>query len=168
MNHKKNFIAGIFFVLFVLLGGAAVHSNWIQHGLSYGTFRIIRAQQEFGFLHLDSNLQNLPLQVSNSVFQHGLGTHSYSEIDLVLQHSATTFSGLVGIDDSAAGRGEVVFFVMSGTKLLWRSEVIKGAEKAVPFEVNVQGINRLRLIVDKGPSGSGNSDHADWLELKLN
>jgi putative membrane-bound dehydrogenase-like protein len=105
-----------------------------------------------------------PLKVAKKTYAKGLGTHSVSELWLQLDGKVLGMRGLVGLDDAQNGSGSVEFVIVGDGQVLFRSGVMGSGEEAKPFEVRLDGVQRLLLHVTDGGDGNGN-DHADWLDV---
>jgi hypothetical protein len=107
-----------------------------------------------------------PLSIGGQRYQTGFGTHSTSRIEISFPAKYRTFAGSCGVDDEVQERGSVVFKIVGGEKVLFKSPLMKGMTKAVDFSVAVNGLMDLALIVEDGGDGI-DSDHADWVNLTL-
>ncbi len=102
-----------------------------------------------------------PLRIGGQVFASGVGTHAASELNVILDGGAASFSAVVGVDDEVEGLGSVEFIVMGDGKALWKSGVMKGSDKGKKVEVNLTGVKSVSLVVTDAGDGI-NFDHADW------
>ena len=84
--------------------------------------------------------------------------------DLAKRYSQ--FRATVGVDDEVGPKGSVVFKVVGDGKTLYKSKVLKGAQKGLPIEVNVSGVSKLALETDFADDG-GWGDHGDWADVRL-
>ncbi|MBX3435657.1 MAG: alpha-galactosidase [Pirellulales bacterium] len=114
----------------------------------------------------DRNVNGQPLAVRGRAFNRGIGTHAPSKLRLRLDKNAQRFTGQIGVDDSAEGRGRVRFQIFADGKQLWDSGPATGTSPPLPFDVDLRGVDILELRVDDGEDGAS-YDHADWLEPKL-
>ena len=65
------------------------------------------------------------------------------------------------MDAATDGRGSVVFEVYGDGKKLWSSPTLSGLDAAKDIDLDVTGVNRLRLVVTD--AGDGNKfDVAVW------
>jgi hypothetical protein len=78
----------------------------------------------------------------------------------------TRFEALVGIDDSTAGGGSVIFRVLVDGQERFTSRTIRGGDAPMPVSVDLTGAKRLELIVDYADRADV-LDHADWLDARL-
>jgi hypothetical protein len=77
------------------------------------------------------------------------------------------FHATIGIDDSAAGRGSVIFEVLLDGKIAYKSDVLTGASPPVTIErLDVTGAKIMTLSVDYATDGDI-LDHADWCDALL-
>jgi alpha-galactosidase len=105
-----------------------------------------------------------PISVGGMKFEHGVGTHAYSEYALALDGQAQSFTAQVGVDDGAAGSAAAIEFVIySGDSPLWRSGVCRAGEKPRECHVELAGVKSLELVVNAAGAGIDH-DHADWAD----
>jgi fibronectin type 3 domain-containing protein len=107
------------------------------------------------------------LQINNVIYQKGLGTSSYSELDYDLSGgNYTTFESDIGIDDETHGHGTVIFQVLLDNVIAFDSGVVTGGTPAQHVSLDLTGVKSLILVVDGAGDGSQN-DHADWADAKV-
>ena len=106
-----------------------------------------------------------PLAIGNVLYAKGLGIHAPSDVGLSLQGRCSRFAAAVGVDDEMKGAGSVAFEVWGDGVLLAQSHVLTGNDVAEALDVDVSGVDELRLVVAAG-DGNG-SDHADWADARL-
>jgi hypothetical protein len=131
-----------------------------------GDILVISATQGWGTPHLNSSAYEQAFSIGGKSYQTGFGTHAISRIEITFPAKYKTFTGSCGVDDEVQNRGSVVFKVLDGEKVVFESPLMRGRMKAADFSVPVTGLSRLTLIVDNGGDGI-DSDHADWVNLKL-
>ncbi|HWP30510.1 MAG TPA: NPCBM/NEW2 domain-containing protein [Fimbriimonadales bacterium] len=95
-------------------------------------------------------------------WNYGLRTHANSRIVYALNGLYETFEALV----FPGGGGTVSFQVMLDGEKVWESEPLRGETYARPVRLNVDGRQRIELIVTDGGDGI-NWDTADWVEARL-
>jgi len=123
----------------------------------------------WGTPQLNRSVLGTPLSIGGQEYQTGFGTCAISRIEISFPAKYKAFTGSCGIDDVFQDRGSlgsVVFKVLHGEKVLFESPLMKGRMKAVDFSVPVTGLTSLTLLVEDGGDGI-NSDHADWVDLRL-
>ncbi len=113
----------------------------------------------------DAERDGGPITIDDVVYDKGLGMHAPAEIGYRLGSACTSFRATVGLDDEIRDAGSVVFEVYGDDMLLYQSSTLTGADGGVPVEVDVSGINELRLVVSD--DGGNGSDHADWAEARV-
>lgn len=106
------------------------------------------------------------ITLRGEVYAKGLGVKANSEIVYNLDGRFELFTAVLGIDDSAAGKGSVVFEIWGGTTLLHRSSVIKGDSPARHVAVSMRSRSMLTLKVLDAGDGNAN-DLAVWADAKL-
>ena len=100
-------------------------------------------------------------------YPKGLGVHSRSTMTYRLGGKFRRFQATIGIDDSAAGKGSVVFEVLLDGRTAYKSPVVTGASPPVVIErLDVTGSKIMTLRVDYATEGDI-LDHADWCDALL-
>ncbi len=99
-------------------------------------------------------------------YRKGLGTFPAAEIKYNLDKKYERFSAVIGIDDTATGRGSVVYEVWSGTAMLFRSGTLRGISPVQQISLDVKNKTELTLKVTDAGDGT-NMDLADWADAKL-
>ncbi|ABF44098.1 Glycosyl hydrolase family 98, putative carbohydrate binding module (plasmid) [Deinococcus geothermalis DSM 11300] len=106
------------------------------------------------------------LTIGGQSFPKGLGMHANGSVTYLLGGRCSTFTASVGVDDEVGDRGSVVFQVFGDGTKLYDSGVRRGTDGPQALNVNVSGVQQLKLVVtDAGDSIS--YDHADWANAKL-
>lgn len=115
----------------------------------------------------DRNVVGGELRLRGTAYPKGLGMHSKSRVTYDLKEQYSRFQAVIGIDDSAGGRGTAVFSVEVDGKRLFTSQPLTGMSPAFSVKpIDLRGKKRLTLIVDYGPRGDI-LDHADWCDAVL-
>ncbi|HUT33425.1 MAG TPA: alpha-galactosidase [Planctomycetota bacterium] len=123
-------------------------------------------RQDHGEFQFRQSVLKTPLQIGQKKYQHGLGTHSVSEIVVRLPQPAKRFEAEAGIDnnyDTKAEKGSVVFAVEAGGKEVFRSDVWRGSDGPLPVRVDLNGASEFTLRVGDAGDGPG-WDQSDWAE----
>lgn len=125
---------------------------------------LVMTRQEYGETCRDRAVGGGPLTIANKVYAKGIGSHATSMIPVSVPQGATALRGACGVDDGTGGNGTVRFAVLSGSEILWQSEVMRGGMPAAAFHVPVPvGTRKLYLLADHVDDNS--NDHADWVDL---
>ncbi|WP_422448717.1 NPCBM/NEW2 domain-containing protein [Thermoanaerobacterium sp. DL9XJH110] len=106
------------------------------------------------------------ITINGVTFTKGLGTHAPSTIEYYLGGKCTKFSAQVGIDDEVGNRGSVVFQVWADGQKIWDSGLMTGDMAARTVDVDITGVNVLKLVVTDGGDDK-NYDHADWADARV-
>ncbi|MBM3888309.1 MAG: hypothetical protein FJ388_04190, partial [Verrucomicrobia bacterium] len=126
-------------------------------------------RQDHGEFQKNQSVMKTPLRLGKKSYQHGLGTHSVSEIVVRLEKPAKLFEAEVGIDnnyDTNGKRGSAVFAVEVGGREAFRSGVRRGSDGPLPVRVELGGAREFTLRV--GDAGDGPShDQSDWAEAAV-
>jgi hypothetical protein len=128
-----------------------------------------------GAVHVDSavapprygrNIVGLPLRLGDRPYDAGIGAFANALVECSLNGQFTRFTAEVGIDAATQGRGTVMFHVYGDGQRLWTSGLRSGLDEVLPVEVDVTGVERLRLVLDD--AGDGNAfDAGNWLNPAL-
>jgi glucose/arabinose dehydrogenase len=107
-----------------------------------------------------------PLRIAGVGYTKGLGVHAPSDLRVRLNGAYARFRAALGVDDETSGNGSVVFEVLGDGRSLYRSDVRRGGQAALPMDVDVTGVGELALVVTDG--GENNwFDHANWADAQL-
>lgn len=93
-------------------------------------------------------------------FVKGLALRSRTEYVVRLPGGYSRFLAVAGIDPSTQSSGNVMLSIFGDDRLLMESPVV-GEAAPLPIEIDVNGVKRLRVVVDYGQ----NLDTGDWLNL---
>lgn len=102
-----------------------------------------------------------PLKIRGKAYAQGFGVHAPSSLVFKLNGKYKTFNSDVGIDDETNGDGSVVFQVWGDGKKLYDSGTLTGTSAVKTVNVDVTGVQVLKLVV-VSPTSDYNNDHADW------
>jgi titin len=107
-----------------------------------------------------------PLTLNGIKYAKGLGVHAASDITYALNGNYTSFLADVGVDDEEGASGSVDFQVFADGVKIYDSGVLTGNSATGNINVNVTGVNQLRLVVTDGGDGI-DFDHGDWAGARL-
>jgi hypothetical protein len=117
--------------------------------------------------NVNKAIQGSPLDIRDTKYKQGIGTHAPSEIAFDLGGEVKKFSCLVGPDAAGGTADIIVFSVIGDGKKLYESPVLRGGETSgEKVDVNVSGVKELKLKVVTGGKEAG-WGHADWVNLKF-
>jgi hypothetical protein len=149
----------------------------------------------FGPPRANASFGEAPLKLAGRSFEHGLGTHAPSVLELRLDGRALLFEAVVGVDEEVqllereatrgpirafpryvydgsrslldfAQGGTVAFKVIVDGRVAFDSGRLDAHSAGVPVRVGLAGAKRLRLVVEDAGDGSF-ADHADWADARL-
>ena len=110
-----------------------------------------------------------PMRMGETEYTRGLYCHAVSKILVRLAGPAKTFTAVAGADNNdqtAGGRGSIVFTVSAGGKTLFTSDVMHGGDAGVPVTVDLAGAAEFTLEI--GDAGDGiSSDQGEWADAKV-
>jgi hypothetical protein len=118
----------------------------------------------------DGGETSLPIEINDIIYPKGLGVHANSEIVYDLGGNYIRFLSDVGIDDEVEEfpgdtDGSVVFRVFADNVEVFTSTNMDGNDPAESVDIDVTGVQELRLVVED--LGSNGEDHADWANALL-
>ena len=122
----------------------------------------VHADQNVGTLRYARNIVGAALKIDQEAFANGVGTFARSLLEIPLNGRFSRFTSKVGVDAMTEGRGTVAFEVYGDGKKLWASPIMSGLDAPREIDVNVAGVNRLRLVVTDGNDGN-KFDAANWV-----
>jgi hypothetical protein len=114
----------------------------------------------------DKSWNNKPLKIDGKIYTRGLAVHSRCVLTYDLGGEFATFRALLGFDEDAGERGNVVCRVFADEKELFVRPAFRAVEKPVPIEVPVKGAKMLRLEVDFGEDEDV-GDRVIWANARL-
>ena len=126
----------------------------------------VHADQNVGTLRYARNIVGAALKIDQEAFANGVGTFARSLLEIPLNGRFSRFTSKVGVDAMTEGRGTVAFEVYGDGKKLWASPIMSGLDAPREIDVNVAGVNRLRLVVTDGNDGN-KFDAANWVNPLL-
>lgn len=149
------------FLAVLTLGGALSRAD---ETIALSSLDLRKMSQGFGQPRANLSVDGHPLHMAGKKFDHGVGTHAYSTLDIDLKKAASRFTAFVGVDaDAGNPAASVEFQVIGDGKMLWTSGVMRGNDKAKPVDVPLAGVSRLTLVVTDAGDGVA-YDHADWAD----
>lgn len=115
---------------------------------------------------VDRAVSGKPMRLAGKLYSRGLGVRSRTDMTYALDGGYQTFTSMVGLDDTVAGAGSVIFRVYGDDKVLFESPILRGGDAPIEVKVPLKGVLLLRLEVDYGDNGDA-ADHADWADARL-
>jgi len=126
----------------------------------FGEANVSSAAQAFFQPRLDRSPDDGPLRLAGKVYNKGIAAHSRAEMTYRLPDKFRSFQALAGIDDRLRPAGNVRLTIFGDDRSLF-DDTISGKDAPRPLEVDISGVNRLKLVVDFGDD----LDLGDWLDL---
>lgn len=126
-------------------------------------------QQTYGTFRVNQSVWEGPLRIGKHVYPRGLGTHSSSEVRVLLPGAGKRFSAAVGIDHNPTtfgGQGSAVLVVEVAGGEAFRSEVLRGGGEAVEAQAELDQAQEFLLRVLDGGDGPA-CDQVDWAEAQV-
>lgn len=113
----------------------------------------------------DLSVGGEPLQHDGVEYPKGLGVHSRTALEYVLNDDFTTFSARVAIQSTLKNKGDASVRVVGDGRALFKARV--HGSGAVEVLIPVHGVKRLRLETDYGDDGVDMGDHVNWIGARL-
>jgi hypothetical protein len=107
-----------------------------------------------------------PLQMAGQPYDRGIGTLPRTLLAYRLGPRDKRFQALVGLDDRAGEKGNVVFRVLLDNREVFASPPITKRDSPVIVDVDVAGGRVLILATEFGEGGDV-QDSADWVDARL-
>jgi NPCBM/NEW2 domain-containing protein/melibiase-like protein len=128
----------------------------------------MNAASGWGVVEMDRSILGARLKLGGEYFDKGLGTHSNSIIEYELKGIYNRFNAIVGIDDRNFSEkdGCVEFIVYGDSKEIWRSGILYKKDCIRKIDIDITGVNILRLVVNDGDQGNL-FNHADWISARV-
>jgi len=158
--------------LFVLILLAMVFSGYTytRHTVWLDELDLSNVDQSAGKALANQSMWKTPLSIAGEKFARGVGTHAASVFRIKLDGKTLSFTGLVGIDDSAPEhelrQASAEFLIVGDGKICWRSGVMHAGERAKEIAVSTKGIKSLILRVDHIGDGIA-GDRANWVNARF-
>jgi hypothetical protein len=143
--------------------------NWTNANDLYLSDRIAEfSKQGWGTMQKDKSIKLPKITIAGKEFEKGLGTHAPAEAVYRICGNYSRFTAWVGVDyfTKPYQVASVQFEVWGDGILLYQSKIMKAEDAAVEVNVDITGINELKLIVNDGGDGQA-WDHADWADAKV-
>ncbi|WP_244278716.1 NPCBM/NEW2 domain-containing protein [Pedobacter suwonensis] len=163
MKLIKHLMLSISFVMlsFLAIAQSSIKTVWLDE------LDLSSATQGYGTPRKNKTVDGRTMSIAGKTFERGFGSHATSLLTVILDGKAKSFSAMVGIDDEVKGQQPAAEFVVMGDgKQLWNSGIMKVGEEAKSCQVNLEGINKLELMVTDGGNGDY-YDHVNWADAKF-
>jgi hypothetical protein len=131
----------------------------------FGDANTSPATRAFFQPHFNRSMDGGPLQLGGKEFTKGIAAHSRTELVYRLPDKFRSFQALVGIDDRLRPGGNVHLQVLGDDRTLFE-DTITGKDEPRPLELDITGVNRLKLLVDFGEM-TDVGDALDFCEARI-
>jgi alpha-galactosidase len=146
------------FIVLLLLAGNGMQA---QEKVALSQLNVRLMTSGYGNSRANRSVDNHPITLRGTVYEHGVGTHADSKMILALAGKGNRFTALVGVDDEASANGSVIFKITADEKVVYTSPLMRRGDKPKKIDLQLKGVNQLILEALSGDDGI-NSDHADW------
>jgi len=109
------------------------------------------------------------MHLGTAPYPRGLYCHAPSKVVVHLPQPGVRFEAMAGVDtndNTAGGRGSVVFSVHAGDAEKWNSGMQREGMPAMPVSVNLEKASEFTLEVSDGGDGIS-CDQADWADARV-
>src|SRR5208337_2199302 len=110
-----------------------------------------------------------PMKIGDKEYTRGLYCHAVSLVEVHLPGPSKSFTAVVGLDhneDTAHGKGSVVFAVKVRGRVAFESEVMRFGTPGRELNVDLGGADSFTLEVGDAGDGIG-WDQSDWADAKV-
>lgn len=114
---------------------------------------------------IDRSLDGGPLQLGGTEYAKGIAAHSRTELVYRLPEKHRIFQAIAGIDDRLRPGGNVHLLILGDDRTLFEDD-LSGKDAPRPLELDISGVNRLKLIVDFG-DGMDVGDALDFCDARI-
>ncbi|MFV2065906.1 MAG: NPCBM/NEW2 domain-containing protein [Pirellulales bacterium] len=121
--------------------------------------------RSIGALRRDRAIEGGPLRLGGKTYTRGLAMRSRGEVVYRLRGEYREFSAIAGIDDRMGDRGHVRLVIHGDGRNLFE-QAIRGGDVPLPLRIDIQGVDRLTLLVDYGED-TDVADHFDLVEARI-
>jgi alpha-galactosidase len=151
----------------LLLAGLLLAGTGLATETSLSSLDLSKIKQGWGVAQRDQAVTEKPMSIGGTAFSSGIGTHAPAMIVVELDGQATSLYTRVGVDDNAgAGKGSVVFRVITDGKTRWQSQPMKAGQPPVEIDMSLKGARQLLLIASDAGDGRDH-DHANWGDARI-
>lgn len=121
------------------------------------------AQQGFGRLRIDREVEGGPIRLADTYYVRGLGTHAPATLVYEVPPGAQRFEAVAGVDRMFDGRVDIV--VLLDGREVFRAEKLGSTGEPARISVSVEGVRELTLRVK--PDGPQTGDHVDFGDARF-
>lgn len=129
------------------------------------TINPVAVKPNSGELKTNKSFGENQLNINGTGYSNGLGVKANSEIVYELDQNFQKFSATIGLDHEIKIYNEktgLCFQVFGDGKKLFESEKLTSESQAVDIDLNIQGIDILKLVVQHSGEKMRHG-HADWV-----
>lgn len=144
----------------------AAVAGWAAEPVRLSSLDLTQVVQDYGVPGRDRSLDGRPLEINGRIFTHGIGTHAVSDIVIDLGGGSSRFTAWAGLDQESIPLATVTFAVYVDGTMRWSTGLIRKTDDPTRCDLDVTGVQTLRLEVTDGPEGY-RYDHADWAEAEF-
>jgi endo-alpha-N-acetylgalactosaminidase len=124
------------------------------------------ARQGWKTLGRDRSVAGGFIQLGDTIYLRGLGTHAPARIVYDIPEGFTTFEAIAGIDASADGKGSAKIIIELDGQRAFETPELTGSTPPLPLNIPLQDARRVTLICDPSRDGQ-KSDHVSLALARL-
>lgn len=162
MKKQFKFIAFIFLLILMEACSQPVKTVWLDDfplEEFNGGIRPVKAKV---------NYRNSTIKIADVSYERGFGSITTNILGFQLNGNAKRFIASVGLDNEANKETPVTFYVIGDGKILFESGEMSVGDSAKNVDLNVNGIQRLGLLVTDKIGGVGNKGtYVNWANTKF-
>ncbi|MBS4196898.1 NPCBM/NEW2 domain-containing protein [Lederbergia citri] len=147
---------------------SVIHADDGEEAIYLSDLNWVSAKSGWKTVQKDKNVDGQPIKMNGTIYTKGLGTHANSEIIYHLDGQYSIFKSTIGPDDkhinNPAKATSIIFQVYGDGEKLYDSGVMRMYPDSLQqnIEIDISGINELKLIVDDAGEPIENPNHSDW------
>ena len=120
-----------------------------------------------GTVKLNQNSAGQSIVLGGANVSEGLGVTANSSATIALDGQYSRFDSTIGVDSSGSTASSVIFELYGDNSLLYQSPVMAYGAAPVPIDVNVAGVQQLKLVMVPAPGSTARNDHGVWGDARL-
>lgn len=137
-------------------------SEWRPHEVEITPFLDERWE-----VRTDRCVTGAPIVLDGRTYEKGIGAGTKTELTYALRGEYAHLYATVGVDDTAGGRGRVIFRVLADGEEVFQSPVMTGRSPAIRVAVPIAGAQELTLVSDFGSDVRADGNFADWADARV-
>ena len=124
-------------------------------------------KQGFGHLKKNKTMAGQPIEINGKTFEHGMGVHANSEVQVLLHGKAKRFTAEVGYTKTwQTPTSKIIFSIEANGKTLWKSSPLFYNDAPLRVDVSLDGIKKFTIKVNSADNNT-NWCNACWANAQV-